>query len=114
VLVGGRPTGLIAGLPAGPAVIAAWAAGVRLEPPGPDVPTATVTRVAPGAGRWELALEGAVTLRAHVPLGAEPPAAGTVVGVGLDPEMVAVLPPAPQPPASGDQPICTNLTNASL
>ena len=114
VLVGGRPTGLTAGLPAGPAVVAAWAAGVRLEPPGPGAPTATVARVAPGPGRWEVALDGAATLRAHLPLGAEPPIAGTVVGVGLDADMVAVLPPTLRPRASGDQPICTNLINASL
>jgi ABC-type sugar transport system ATPase subunit len=114
VLVGGRPAGVTSDAPAGPATVAAWAAGVRLEAPAADAPTATVARVTPGPGRWEVALEGAVTLRAHLSLGAEPPIPGALVGVALDPALVAILPPAGAVEESGAPPICTNLTNASL
>jgi ABC-type Fe3+/spermidine/putrescine transport system ATPase subunit len=68
--------------------LAVWAAGVRLGPPG-DGMTATVLRVTPGPGRWEVALDGPTPLRAHLPLSDAPPAPGERVGITLDPSLTA-------------------------
>jgi len=92
VEVAGRPTGLHSPSRNGPAIVAAWAAGVRLRPPGsPGIP-ATVQHVSAGPGRWEITLAAPMALRAHVPLGASPPHPGERVTVAFDPALTAVLP----------------------
>jgi ABC-type Fe3+/spermidine/putrescine transport system ATPase subunit len=92
VLVDGEPTGLTCAAGGTPVTVAAWAAGVQLGSPGAPGLAATVTHVSPGQGRWEVALVAAVPLRAHVPLGAQPPAPGDRLTVALDPARAAVLP----------------------
>jgi len=91
VEVAGRPTGLHCTAGAGPTIVAVWAAGVQLRPPGaPGIP-ATVEHVSPGPGRWEITLAAPMALRAHVPLGASPPRPGERLAVALDPALAAVL-----------------------
>ena len=93
VAVAGRPTGLHCPVGTGPAIVAAWAAGVQLRPPGaPGIP-ATVEHVSPGPGRWEITLAAPMPLRAHVPLGAPPPRPGERLTVALDPALAAILTP---------------------
>ena len=93
VEVGGRDTGLRgpAGAP-GPALAAAWAAGIRLRAPDGGGLPATVRHVSAGPGRWEIALSAPMPLRVHVPLGAPPPLPGERVGVVLDPARAVLLP----------------------
>jgi ABC-type sulfate/molybdate transport systems ATPase subunit len=94
VEVAGRPTGLRHSAHTGPVIVAAWAAGVRLQPPGaPGIP-ATVEHVSPGPGRWEIALIAPMPLRAHVPLGTAPPQPGDRLVARLDPALAAILPPS--------------------
>ena len=91
VLLGGRPTGL-GGVPvAGPVTVAAWAAGVRIDPAGDAGAPATVTHVAHGPGRWEVTLAAEVPLRAQVPFGTSPPSPGDAVAVELDAARAVVL-----------------------
>ena len=91
VLVGGRPTGLTCPAGAGAVTVAAWAAGVLLEPPGgPGLP-ATATHVSPGPGRWEVGLAAPMPLRAQVPFGTSPPRPGQSFAIRLDPARAAVL-----------------------
>jgi ABC-type sulfate/molybdate transport systems ATPase subunit len=91
VQVAGRPIGLHCPLHAGRAIVAAWAAGVQLRPPGAGGIPATVEHVSPGPGRWEITLAAPMPLRAHLPLGASPPLAGERLAVALDPALVAVV-----------------------
>jgi ABC-type sulfate/molybdate transport systems ATPase subunit len=95
VAVGGRPTDLRA-VGSGPAVVAAWAAGVEIRPAGRAGIPATVERVYPGPGRWEIALSAPMPLRAHLPLGASPPRAGERVAVVLDSGLATVVAPPRQ------------------
>jgi len=91
VEVAGWPTGLHCSVGSGAAIVAAWAAGVQLRPPGaPGVP-ATVEHVSPGPGRWEITLAAPMPLRAHVPLGASQPRPGERLSVALDPALAAIL-----------------------
>ena len=61
---------------AGPAIVAAWAAGVQLRPTGAAGIPATVEYVSPGPGPWEITLAAPMPLRAHLPLGAPLPRLG--------------------------------------
>jgi ABC-type sulfate/molybdate transport systems ATPase subunit len=75
----------------GPAALAVWAAGVRLDRCG-GAP-ALVTAVAAAAGRWDVGLDaGGVRVRAHVPLTVSPPIAGTAVALGFDTPHAALVP----------------------
>ncbi len=89
--------------PIGPAAIAVWAAGVRLDA-GTDAGTDsgtdscavgeklhTVIRVTPGPGCWEISLDGPDRLRAHLPRQIAPPHPGQRVSVTFDPDFVAML-----------------------
>jgi ABC-type sugar transport system ATPase subunit len=97
VLVDGLPVGLTCDEAAGRVTVAAWAAAVRIAPGG-GIP-AVVARVSLGPGRRELALEGPVALRVHLPLDAPAPTPGEEVTVELDPALCAVIPPGG--PAAG-------------
>jgi ABC-type sulfate/molybdate transport systems ATPase subunit len=90
VQVGGRPTGLRAA-GNGPAIVAAWAAGVQLRPAGAAGIPAVVEAVSAGPGRWEIALVAPMPLRAHVPLGESPPRLGERVAVVLDRALATVV-----------------------
>ena len=92
VEVAGRPTGLERPGPARSVIVAAWAAGVRLGPPGgPAGIPATVEHVSTGPGRWEITLSAPMPLRAHAPLGTPPPRRGDRLVARLDPALAAVL-----------------------
>jgi ABC-type sulfate/molybdate transport systems ATPase subunit len=90
VAVGGCPTALRA-VGTGPAIVATWAAGVQLRPASSPGMPATVERVSPGPGRWEIVVAGPVQLRAHLPLGASPPRAGERLAVVFDPALATVV-----------------------
>jgi ABC-type sulfate/molybdate transport systems ATPase subunit len=91
VLISGSPSGLRSDRPPGEVTVAAWAAGVRLDPPGLSGLEATVDQVAAGPGRWEVVLAGDDALRAHLPLSQAPPAAGDRRSVSLDPALATLL-----------------------
>lgn len=93
VEVAGRPTGLQCSVVTGPAIVAAWAAGVQLRPPGAAGIPATVEHVSPGPARWEITLATPLPLRAHVPLGTAPPQPGDRLTARLDPALAAILQP---------------------
>lgn len=95
VLVGGAPTGLLHRAPAGAATVAVFAGGVLLtDDHGPGLPV-RVARVTPGPGHHVLALEGAMSLLAHLPMRVPAPLTGDVVRVVFDPVLSAVLPDSP-------------------
>jgi ABC-type Fe3+/spermidine/putrescine transport system ATPase subunit len=92
VVVGRMPTGLTCAGPAGPATVAVFANGVRLlgsDQPGLPV---RITRVSPDRGRQAVALEGVVTLLAHLPIDVPAPLTGDLVRVAFEPALSAVLP----------------------
>ena len=91
VLVAGRPCGLTDRHAPGDVAVAAWAAGVRLGPPGAAPLEATVARVSPGPGRWEVLLGLAPPLRAQLPLDQPPPAEGERVSVRIEPSLARLL-----------------------
>ena len=91
VLVDGMPCGITTTLDPGPATLAAWAAALRITPPGAAPLSVTVERVAQGPGSWELTLAAPQTLRAHLPLGHAPPRVGESVGVLVDPAHASVI-----------------------
>lgn len=94
VLVGGMPTGLVHRGPSGPATVAVFAGGVLLAGSGrPGLPV-RVARVTPGPGHRVLALEGAVPLLAHLPLGVPAPLPGDDLRVVFDPVLSTALPRA--------------------
>ncbi|MPY98082.1 MAG: ATP-binding cassette domain-containing protein [Actinophytocola sp.] len=103
VLVDGAPTGLLHPGPAGAATVAVFASGVRLvdveEERRHGLPL-RVARITPGPGHRVLALEGAVPLLAHLPIGIPAPSPGDAVRVVFDPARSAVLPPATDVPAA--------------
>jgi ABC-type sulfate/molybdate transport systems ATPase subunit len=90
VLIGGAPCGLPADTP-GAGTLAAWGAAIRITQPGRGPLQATVERVSPGPGRWELILAAGETLRAHLPLDEPPPQAGERVGVHVDPAHATLI-----------------------
>jgi ABC-type sulfate/molybdate transport systems ATPase subunit len=103
VLVGGAETGLVHRGPVGAATVAVFAGGVRLvdggEERGPGLPV-RVARVTPGPGYRVLALQGAVSLLAHLPIGVPAPLPGDASQVVFDPDLSAVLPRADDVPVS--------------
>jgi hypothetical protein len=64
---------------------------VEIRPAGSAGVPATVERISPGPGRWEIALTAPMPLRAHLPLGVSPPRAGERVAVVLDPRLATVV-----------------------
>jgi ABC-type sulfate/molybdate transport systems ATPase subunit len=97
VLIGGTPCGLpTTGAPPGPATLAAWGAAIRIAPPDTGPLRASVERVSPGPGRWDVILAVGETLCAHLPLDEEPPGRGQAVAVRIDPKHVTVIPKHPK------------------
>ena len=92
VLVGGKPCGLRSDHgPEEEVTVAAWATAIRLGPPGDATLEATVEHVAAGPGRWEVGLRSEqVTLRAHLPLPASPPAPGERRSVRVDRDLATL------------------------
>ena len=101
VLIGGVRCGITTTLDPGPATLAAWAAAIRITPPGAAPLHAMVERVAQGPGRWQLTLTASQTLHAHLPLDQTPPHVGDSVGVDVDPAHASVIAaePASRTPA---------------
>jgi ABC-type sulfate/molybdate transport systems ATPase subunit len=95
VLIDGIPCGITSSLDPGPATLAAWAAAVRIQPPGAAPLRATVERVVQGPGHWRLTLAAAQTLHAHLPLGQTPPRVGESVDVRVDPAHASVIAAGP-------------------
>jgi ABC-type sulfate/molybdate transport systems ATPase subunit len=90
VLIGGAPCGLSADKP-GAGTLAAWGTAIRITRSGLGPLDATVDRVSPGPGRWELILSAGETLRAHLPLDEPPPQAGERVAVHVDPAHATLI-----------------------
>ena len=74
----------------GPAVLAAWAAGLELGPEPADGPAFRVDRVRPGQGRWQVELRGAAPLTAHLPWATAPPGVGDAVSVSAGASAVVI------------------------
>jgi hypothetical protein len=91
VLIGGVRCGLPAHHPPGAGTLATWGAAIRVAPPGRGPLEATVQRVSPGPGRWEVVLSAGETLRAHLPLDDVPPQANELVSVTIDPAHATVI-----------------------
>jgi ABC-type sulfate/molybdate transport systems ATPase subunit len=91
VLVAGVACGLAARDPAGAGTLVAWAGAIRIAPRGRGPLEATVERVSPGPGRWEVVLAAGETLRAQLPLNDVPPRAGERVSVSVDPTHATVI-----------------------
>ena len=91
LLIAGAPCGLPARHPPGACTLAAWGAAIRITPPGRGPLDATVERVSPGPGRWEVILSAGETLRAHLPLDETPPQAGERVALQLEPSQATVI-----------------------
>ena len=83
VLIGGVPCGVTA-RESGPAVLAAWATAIRIDLQAGGPLTATVEKVRPGPGHWEVLLSGPADLLAHLPLDEPAPALGAQVGVDIN------------------------------
>jgi ABC-type sulfate/molybdate transport systems ATPase subunit len=91
VLIGGARCGLTSALDPGPATLAAWAAALRITPPGAAPPHATVERVAQGPGCWLLTLTASQTLHTQLRLDQTPPRVGESVGVEVDPAHASLI-----------------------
>jgi ABC-type sulfate/molybdate transport systems ATPase subunit len=91
MLIGGAPSGVRLTAAPGPATLAAWATAIRINPPGSGPLSATVKRVSPGPGHWNVTLAGNETLRAHLPLNSKPPQVGDPATVQLDLTHAAVI-----------------------
>ncbi len=94
VLIGGTPCGLPTSAAPGSATLATWGAAIRLSPPDSGPLRATVKRVSPGPGRWDVIVAAGETLRAHLPLETQTPQPGDRVGVRVDPAQATVIPAA--------------------
>ena len=101
VLIGGVRCGITTTVKPGPATLAAWAAALRITPPGDAPLHATVERVAQGPGHWQLTLTASQTLHTHLPLDQTPPQVGESVGVDIDPAHASAIAaePASRTPA---------------
>ena len=92
MFVGGVQTGSTSSELTGPVVVAVFANGVRIAGAGaPGLPM-RITRVTPGPGHRAVALEGAVSLLARMPINGSSLSAGDKVTVGFDPALTAMLP----------------------
>jgi hypothetical protein len=98
VLVGGAPTGLMHRGPVGAATVAVFACGMRLVDADCTGLPVRVTRVTPGPGYRVVALEGAASLVAHLPIGCPAPVPGDTARVVFEPALSAVLPRATEFP----------------
>src|SRR5688572_27968043 len=58
---------------------------------------ASVERVSPGPGRWEIVLTAGETLRAHLPLHETPPQVNELVSVSIHGADATVICPASEP-----------------
>jgi len=96
VLIAGTPCGLRATPDLRPAALAAWGGAIRIGRAGEGPLPATVKRVAPGPGRWEVALMAGEPLRAHLPLDQNPPRPGEAVAVGIDSAHATVIADRPE------------------
>lgn len=92
VLVGRMPTGLTCGGPAGPATVAVFANGVRLLGNDEHGLPVRIARVSPDRGRQAVAVEGVVSLLAHLPIDVPSPRTDDLARVVFDPALSAVLP----------------------
>jgi ABC-type sulfate/molybdate transport systems ATPase subunit len=97
VLIAGKPSGLSEVGSPGRVTVAAWGAAIKLVPAEPDVFQATVERVSPSTGRWDVILAGAQPLRAHLPLDTAPPGLADRVGVRIDATLATVIRPHSAP-----------------
>jgi hypothetical protein len=91
ILLGGAPCGLTAPERAGSATLAAWGGSIRLGAPGTAPLEGSVERVGTGPGRWDVLVHAGATLRAHLPLGDEPPRPGDRVAVSIDGARATVI-----------------------
>ena len=92
VCIGAAPTGLTCRRDPGPVTVAAFANGVQIAGGRDTGLSMRVTRVTPGAGHWDVALDGPVSLVAHVSTSAPAPVVGETVTVSLDPDLSVVMP----------------------
>ena len=92
VLISGVPSGITSSLAPGLATLAVWASAIHLGEPDTGPLRATVERVLPGPGRWELILSAGETLQAHLPLDQSPPRAGDRVGVQIASQHATLIP----------------------
>lgn len=99
VSVSGEPTGLVSDRADGTAAaaVAVFASGLRPVDTHTPGLSARVARVTPGPGHHVVALEGPVSLLAHLPVGVPAPSTGDVVRVRFDPRLSVVLPAAGSP-----------------
>jgi len=91
VRINGAYCGISATTDPGPATLAAWGTAIRLSPPDGAPMAATVKRISPGAGYWEVTLDAGETLSAHVALDQAVPHVGNQVGVGIDARHAVVI-----------------------
>ncbi|MDQ5834747.1 MAG: ABC transporter ATP-binding protein [Actinomycetota bacterium] len=106
VLIAGEPCGLREARSPGPVTVAAWGAAVQLMPSKSAGLQATVERVSPGAGRWDVVLAGPAPLRAHLPLDHALPRPGDRVGVRLDAALATLISEAPAERGAPSYPRC--------
>jgi ABC-type sulfate/molybdate transport systems ATPase subunit len=92
-LIAGARCGLPANHPPGPGTLAAWGTAIHITPPGRGALEATVERVSPGPGHWEIILSAGETLRAHLPLDDQPPKTGELVSVHVNPAHATLVTP---------------------
>jgi ABC-type sulfate/molybdate transport systems ATPase subunit len=91
VLFAGRPCGLRTTSNPGCATLAAWAAAIRISPQGGAPLAATVEKVAPGPGRWEVTLMAGERLHAQSALDTDPPRPGEAVTIRIDPARATLI-----------------------
>jgi ABC-type sulfate/molybdate transport systems ATPase subunit len=92
VRVAGAYCGVSGATDRGPATLAAWGTAVRLTPVDGAPMAATVRRISPGTGYWEVILDAGDTLSAHVALDQPVPRIGAQVGVVIDENHAVVIP----------------------
>jgi ABC-type sulfate/molybdate transport systems ATPase subunit len=90
VLLGGVPCGVTA-RKSGPAVLAAWASAIRIDPRARGPLIATIEKVRAGPGHWQVLLSGPAELRAHLPLHEPSPRPGDRVGFDIEPSGATLL-----------------------
>jgi ABC-type sulfate/molybdate transport systems ATPase subunit len=90
VLIAGKPCGLPAAHP-GAGTLAAWGTAIRIARSGCAPLDATVQRVSPGPGRWEVTLSAGETLHAHLPLAEQAAHPGHRVSVRVDPAHATLI-----------------------
>lgn len=109
VRINGAYCGLSATTDPGPATLAAWGTAVRLTPADGAPMAATVTRISPGTGYWEVTLDAGETLSAHVALDQAVPHIGDQVGAVIDDSHAVVIPDRRGPPGGHYSPLDCHL-----